>query len=88
MLSHLRWRCSYGGGEAHRRASLRSPAHAPRSFQTRHQVRTPSEFLVTNWMVRVLTLCRPEEAHFRSLHCVQVAIDPPRSWIFAEIEVK
>ena len=36
-------------------------------------------------MVRVLTLCRPEEAHFRSLYCIRVSIaDPPRSWIFVE----
>jgi hypothetical protein len=88
MLSHLRWRCSYGGGEGSSVSSPSLPAPAPRSFQTRHQVRTPSEFLVTNWMVGVLTLCIPEEAHFRSLHCVRVAIDPPRSWIFVEIEVK
>ena len=47
-----------------------------------------AEFLVTNWMVKVLTLCRPEEAHVGSLHCVRVPIGPPCSWIPVEIEVR
>jgi hypothetical protein len=68
-----------------------APPFAPQRLCHDHSGRdpwTPSKFLVTNWMVMVLTLCRPEEARFRSLHCVRVSIGPPRSWIFAEIEVR